>query len=39
MWMSQQKTRVVQDVPNEPHINGRRVPVLIIVEQVEETAA
>jgi uncharacterized protein (DUF433 family) len=33
--MSQQKTRIVQDMFNEPHINGRRVPVLTIVERVE----
>ena len=33
--MSQQETRIVQDILDEPHINGRRVPVLTIVERVE----
>jgi uncharacterized protein (DUF433 family) len=33
--MSQQETRIVQDILNEPHIDGRRVPVLTIVERVE----
>lgn len=33
--MSQQKTRIVQDILDEPHIDGRRVPVLTIVERVE----
>jgi len=33
--MSQQETRITQDLLNEPHIEGRRVPVLTIVERVE----
>jgi uncharacterized protein (DUF433 family) len=33
--MSQQETRIVQDIVDEPHIDGRRVPVLTIVERVE----
>ena len=33
--MSQQKTRIVQDILDEPHIEGRRLPVLTIVERVE----
>ena len=33
--MSQQETRIVQDILDEPHIDGRRVPVLTIVERVE----
>ena len=31
--MSQQEARIVQDILDEPHINGRRVPT--IVERVE----
>ncbi|ERG95194.1 hypothetical protein [Haloquadratum walsbyi] len=37
--MSQQETCLVQGVLNEPHINGRRVLVLSIVERVEEPPA
>jgi uncharacterized protein (DUF433 family) len=33
--MSQHETRVVQDLLAEPHIEGRRIPVLTIVERVE----
>jgi len=33
--MSRQETRIVQDILDEPHIDGRRVPVLTIVERVE----
>jgi len=33
--MSQQETRIVQEILDEPHIDGRRVPVLTIVERVE----
>ena len=33
--MSQQGTYIVQDALNEPHISGRRVPVLTIVERIE----
>jgi uncharacterized protein (DUF433 family) len=33
--MSQQETRISQDILDEPHIEGRRIPVLTIVERVE----
>jgi uncharacterized protein (DUF433 family) len=33
--MSQQEARITQDLLDEPHIEGRRVPVLTIVERVE----
>ena len=33
--MSQQATRISQDILDEPHIEGRRIPVLTIVERVE----
>jgi uncharacterized protein (DUF433 family) len=33
--MPQQETRITQDLLDEPHIEGRRVPVLTIVERVE----
>jgi uncharacterized protein (DUF433 family) len=33
--MPQQETRISQDILEEPHIDGRRVPVLTIVERVE----
>jgi uncharacterized protein (DUF433 family) len=33
--MSQQETRIVRDILDEPHINGRRIPVLTIAERVE----
>jgi uncharacterized protein (DUF433 family) len=33
--MSQQETRIAQDILDEPHIEGRRIPVLTIVERVE----
>lgn len=33
--MSQQKTSIDQALLDEPHIDGRRVPVLAIVERVE----
>jgi uncharacterized protein (DUF433 family) len=33
--MSQQDTRIVQELLDEPHIRGRRIPVLTIVERVE----
>lgn len=33
--MSQQTARIVQDLIDEPHIKGRRIPVLTIVERVE----
>lgn len=33
--MPQQTARIVQDLLDEPHIKGRRIPVLTIVERVE----
>lgn len=33
--MSQQTARIVQNLLEEPHIQGRRIPVLTIVERVE----
>ena len=33
--MSQQTTRIAQNILDEPHIEGRRIPVLTIVERVE----
>jgi len=33
--MSQQQSRIVQELLDEPHIEGRRIPVLTIVERVE----
>lgn len=33
--MPQQTARIVQDLLDEPHIQGRRIPVLTIVERVE----
>lgn len=33
--MPQQETRISQDILDEPHIEGRRIPVLTIVERVE----
>lgn len=33
--MSQQKPRIAHDLLDEPHIAGRRIPVLTIVERVE----
>lgn len=33
--MSKHETRVAQDLLAEPHIEGRRIPVLTIVERVE----
>lgn len=33
--MPQQETRISQDILEEPRIDGRRVPVLTIVERVE----
>lgn len=33
--MPQQETRISQDILDEPHVEGRRVPVLTIVERVE----
>lgn len=33
--MSQHETRIAQDLLDEPHIQGRRIPVLTIVERVE----
>jgi len=33
--MSQQETRIAQDLLDEPHIEERRIPVLTIVERVE----
>jgi len=33
--MFKQETRIVQDILDEPHVDGRRVPVLTIVERVE----
>jgi len=33
--MSQQESRITQDILDEPHIEGRRIPVLTIVERVE----
>jgi len=34
--MSQQESRITQDILDEPHIEGRRIPVLTIVKRVEE---
>jgi uncharacterized protein (DUF433 family) len=33
--MPQQTARIAQNILNEPHIEGRRIPVLTIVERVE----
>jgi len=33
--MSQRTARIVQELLEEPHIQGRRIPVLTIVERVE----
>jgi uncharacterized protein (DUF433 family) len=33
--MSQHEIRVERDVLDEPHVQGRRIPVLTIVERVE----
>jgi len=33
--MPQQTARIVQNILDEPHIEGRRIPVLTIVERVE----
>ncbi|MCU4716991.1 DUF433 domain-containing protein [Halapricum hydrolyticum] len=33
--MSQQTARIAHDLLDEPHIKGRRIPVLTIVERVE----
>lgn len=33
--MSQQEARIGQELLDEPHIRGRRIPVLTIVERVE----
>ena len=33
--MSTHETRIAQDLLDEPHIRGRRIPVLTIVERVE----
>ena len=33
--MSTHETRIAQDLLDEPHIQGRRIPVLTIVERVE----
>lgn len=33
--MSRQEPRIVQNLLDEPHIEGRRIPVLTIVERVE----
>jgi uncharacterized protein (DUF433 family) len=33
--MSEQETRIERNLLDEPHIQGRRIPVLTIVERVE----
>jgi uncharacterized protein (DUF433 family) len=33
--MPQQTSRIVRDILDEPHIEGRRIPVLTVVERVE----
>ena len=33
--MSQYETRIVRELLAEPHVRGRRIPVLTIVERVE----
>jgi len=33
--MPQRETRIARDILDEPHVRGRRIPVLTIVEQVE----
>lgn len=33
--MSHQQSRIVQELLDEPHVEGRRIPVLTIVERVE----
>jgi uncharacterized protein (DUF433 family) len=33
--MSQQEARISEELLDEPHIEGRRVPVLTLVERVE----
>ena len=33
--MPQQETRIARNILEEPHIRGRRIPVLTIVERVE----
>jgi uncharacterized protein (DUF433 family) len=33
--MSEQETRIERNLLDEPHVQGRRIPVLTIVERVE----
>lgn len=33
--MSQQESRISREILDEPHVEGRRIPVLTIVERVE----
>jgi len=33
--MPEQEARIVRDLLNEPHVRGREIPVLTIVERVE----
>jgi uncharacterized protein (DUF433 family) len=33
--MSQQQSRITEEILDEPHIEGRRIPVLTIAERVE----
>jgi len=33
--MSRQESRIARDILDEPHVRGRRIPVLTIVERVE----
>lgn len=33
--MSKHETRIARDLLDEPHVRGRRIPVLTIVERVE----
>jgi uncharacterized protein (DUF433 family) len=33
--MSRQESRIARDILDEPHVRGRRIPVLTILERVE----